>query len=552
MFRRIVIGSLLFGLTACLSQFAFSQDNPPLNKGYLDAFSNPPKPPQPDAEKEPVMREPASITADTQDNESSDAIKELDGITPSYEYFETNAEGNFENYNSELLIGDDGTINCDCKKQQALAKAVAGSHKGVFWKNNFDYLCDPCYDGCYLGDNFKRMCVGNGMTLDVGGSYRLRYHYENNMRRLGLTGNDDEFVLHQTRLYGDLHINDRFRTYIEMIDAVSNGENLLPRGHEENRTDLLNLFADIKLFETCCGDLTGRIGRQELIYGNQRLVSPLPWANSRRTFEGGSLFWKGQAWDVDAFWTHPVTNVTNQFDNPDRSREFMGLYSSYHGCENETYDFYYLRFLETDGAGFDYNTFGARVAGSRGSWLWEHEAAYQFGNVGANTQAAWMYTLGMGHKLDNVCWTPTLWAYFDFATGDANGNGFHHLFPLGHKYLGFMDLFGRRNIEDFNMQLSVKPTEKLKLLAWWHLMHLQNGADVPYNVNMSAYVATPGGSSYLGQELDLLASYNFTPRTNVVLGYSHFFEGDFYRTNPTPAPSTSDADFFYLQFTQEF
>lgn len=75
---------------------------------------------------------------------------------------------------------------------------------------------------------------------------------------------------------------------------------------------------------------------------------------------------------------------------------------------------------------------------------------------------------------------------------------------------------------------------------------------MPYNVNMTPFVATAGGSNDLGQELDLIAAYKLTPRSNVLLGYSHFFAGDFYSTNPTPAPFSGDADFYYVQFTQNF
>ncbi len=444
------------------------------------------------------------------------------------------------------------------EKRKALAKAVAGSHKGVFWNNNFDHVCDPCYDECHLGDALKRRCLGpvgcnGGMVLDIGGSYRLRFHDESNMRGLGLTGNDDDFLLHQTRLYGNLEISSRVRIYAEMIDAVSNYESRSPRPIEEDRADLLNLFGDFLLLDGPRIDTSFRIGRQELIYGNQRLVSPLGWANTRRTFQGGKLDFKGKKWDVQTFWTNPMPTTTLRFNSPDQSREFSGVYAAGKPAENQTVDLFYLRFIETDGAGFQYNTFGGRYQGKHDAWLWEGFVAGQFGEVAAASQGAWAYTLGLGRNLDPLPWSPTLWAYFDFATGAANGNGFHHLFPLAHKYLGFMDLFGRRNIEDVNFLLTAKPTAKLKLLLWWHIFHLQNGNDVPYNVNMTPFAgATPGGSSSLGQELDLLASYNLTPYTNVVFGYSHFFTGDWYRTNPTPPPSTGDADFFYVQFTQNF
>jgi hypothetical protein len=121
-------------------------------------------------------------------------------------------------------------------------------------------------------------------------------------------------------------------------------------------------------------------------------------------------------------------------------------------------------------------------------------------------------------------------------------------------YMGFMDLFGRRNIEDLNFQLTLEPHERLKLLCWWHIFHLQNRADVPYNVAMGPQegVAAAGGSASLGQELDLLATIKINPRADLVLGYSHFFTGEFYRTNGSAGLYGGDADFVYCQMHLNF
>jgi hypothetical protein len=69
---------------------------------------------------------------------------------------------------------------------------------------------------------------------------------------------------------------------------------------------------------------------------------------------------------------------------------------------------------------------------------------------------------------------------------------------------------------------------------------------------MRPSVPTPGGSQYLGQELDLTAAWAISPRTHLLLGYSHFFAGDFYTTNPWPPPFAGDADFFYTQLSVRF
>ena len=79
-----------------------------------------------------------------------------------------------------------------------------------------------------------------------------------------------------------------------------------------------------------------------------------------------------------------------------------------------------------------------------------------------------------------------MWIYYDWASGaDVPGNGYHHLFPLAHKYLGFMDLFGRRNIQDVNLRLTLQPRENVKVLLWYHVLQLASGNDVPYSVAMT-------------------------------------------------------------------
>lgn len=443
------------------------------------------------------------------------------------------------------------------EKQDALTKKVAGAHKPLFFDNDFSYLCDRDYNGLALGDALKKRCLPGGGSFDIGGEYRMRAHFEQNIRGLGLTGTDDQFLLHRTRLYGDFRISPDVRFFAEMLDAESNFENFGPRSIEVNRVDMQNLFVDARLLAGSNGTLTARVGRQELLFGNQRLVSPLDWANTRRTFEGANLIWKQNEVTLNTFWTQPVQVEPGGFDSPDREQEFMGLYSSFTGKDKQTIDAYLLRYLNRRGANdFAFNTTGLRWQGSQGDILWDTEAAVQFGdNTDGSSHGAGMFTLGLGRKFSSAAWNPVVWAYYDYASGDGvrgGGNGFHHNFPLAHKYNGFMDLFGRRNLEDVNFQLSLQPNERVKLLLWYHYFFLATQSDTPYSVIMTPF--NPGnapGSSDLGHEVDLLGSFTISSRSNLVLGYSHFFSGDYYSTT-SGVPYDGDASFFYSQWTVSF
>ncbi|QDU97213.1 alginate export family protein [Lignipirellula cremea] len=433
----------------------------------------------------------------------------------------------------------------------------ANSHKGLFYDNDFSYLENPAYNGDCLGDHWKRLVVGPHCSkLDIGGQFRLRYHHERGMgQQVGATrfqGTDNDFLLERLRLYANYEANDYFRFYAEGIFAdVTKDAAYVPRPIDQNHGDLLNAFVDVKLTDT----LTGRVGRQELLYGNQRLVSPLDWANTRRTFEGAKLMYREDDWAIDGFFTHFVPVLPNDFDQADYEQPFYGMYASWAGIENNTIDFYYLGYDNQHAAtatpaasDFSLHTFGARLNGSRGDWLYEAEGGFQLGRqsgLGVD-QSAQFATVGLGRRISDHPWKPTLWCYYDYASGDTPGgdwNRYNQLFPLAHKYLGFIDAVQRSNIESPNILLTMNPHPKVNVLFWYyHFMSNQASDIVPANGGTSAQSRF---SSDLGDELDIIVQYNLNARANMLFGYSHFWAG-----NKIQAPE--DADFFYTQLQIDF
>ena len=189
------------------------------------------------------------------------------------------------------------------------------------------------------------------------------------------------------------------------------------------------------------------------------------------------------------------------------------------------------------------------------------EGAYQFGtNSNGTNHSAGFSTTGIGRKLENRPFTPTVWLYYDYASGEddfanvARGdNGYDHLFPLAHKYNGFMDLFGRRNLHDLNV-LTITPLRKnLSFLLWYHYFSLVEQT-TPYSIVLTPYnTTTQATDSELGHEVDMILNWTVNPRTNMLFGYSVFSGGDYY-DNPDigPAGEANDADFFYIQYQRRF
>lgn len=427
-----------------------------------------------------------------------------------------------------------------------------------FFDANYNYIDDPKNTQLDWLDCLKRIHPNDCWLLSFGGEFRARYDNEVDSR---LTGRNNVYELYRTRLYGDLWYRDNFRIYIEYIDAFTANQDLAPLAIDINRSDLLNAFADVKVWEYKEKPVYVRVGRQELCYGSQRLISPLDWANTRRTFEGVKGFWHGEKLDLDAFWTRPVQVFPGRYDAGDVNRQFAGLWTTYRPKKGQAIDMYYLYFdqpfqlqarLPVNGrGGQNVNTVGARYAGDYDqALLWDFEGMWQFGEIINNSISAGAATAGLGYHCKDVCLNPTFWAYIDHADGDQSGGRggtFNQLFPFGHFYFGFIDVVGRQNINDFNLHAIVYPAKWIQALAQVHFFYLDSGRDALYNAGGAAIRRSPRGNAgvHVGNEIDFLVNFHLSPHQDVLLSYSTLYAGEFIRKTG----SALSPDYFYLQYS---
>ncbi|WP_432799525.1 alginate export family protein [Poriferisphaera sp. WC338] len=397
--------------------------------------------------------------------------------------------------------------------------------------------------------------------LSIGGQLRTRVESWDNF---GFNkNNDDTFVLSRILLHGDLHLGENVRVFVEGIGAFSNDRELpgLNRGLDVNQGSLQQAFVDVILPLENIGKLTLRTGRQHLLFGSQRLVSPLPWANTQRKWDGFSANLKTDSADLTAFYTHFVPVKKYQFDQ-EESIKFWGLFAKgaieNTGAKWNAYYFGYDRpsatFNGTTGAE-ERHTLGARLFGNLGdSGIdYDFEGAYQFGRVGAGDVRAYMLAAEVGYKFDVKTYTPRVAMGLDIASGDDSAGGdvqtFNQLFPLGHKYLGFIDIIGRQNIIDFHQSIGVPITKKLKVSAAHHYFWRADENDGLYNAGGGLVRAGGAGTSKkVGSEIDLTVKYAIDRHATIQAGYSHFFAGQFIEDTGT----SDDIDFAYLQFVYNF
>jgi hypothetical protein len=412
--------------------------------------------------------------------------------------------------------------------------------------------------------------------LSFGGSARYRYELFNN-NNFG-AGPQDDTGYHLTRLlaHADLHLGPMLRGFVQLKSSMEDGRVGGPRPIDADEFDVQQAFVDLKLPLPAGRDnpsVTLRGGRQDLLFGAQRLVGPLDWSNTRRTFEGGrGILQLSRADTLDLFWVRPVIFEKEEPNVGDEKTSFAGVYNTLSlpalfgadaGVKLEAYGFILNRsdasFAAEGTADEDRYTVGARLSGAPKPFDFDLEAAYQFGKFGGGDISAWMVATEVGYALADAPLAPRLFLGFDAASGDHDpGDGdlgtFNQLFPTVHAFFGYIDVIGRQNIVDLHPGLEVqflkdaRYAKKLSLRAEHHLFWRESTSDAVYNAPGAVLRAGGGsGESYIGAETDLLLNWQIDRHWSAYVGYSHFFPGDFIRaTGPA-----GDIDFVYaaLQFT---
>ena len=438
----------------------------------------------------------------------------------------------------------------------------------------------PQYEDWSVLDNFEESDRDDWadplkrIALDADGDWRLSIGGRVRFRVEGTNGfgfdaaaparTDDIFYLGVAFLHFDLNYRADTRLFLQGKSAdVWDRE--LPGGSrpiDEDPLDLQQAFLQHRFDAGADGSLTIRLGRQMLAYGHQRLISPLPWANVYRTWDGALASWKTDEWRTDLFATQFVPIDQNNF-NDTGDDELIGAYATRMrdlGSRDEEIDLYVLSH-QRDEAAFNGTTGSDRrlTVGFRHNRpatpeTLDHdfEFAYQFGELSTGDVSAWTLGTELGYQLESGPIT-RLRGGVEIGSGDRNPGGnvqtFDPPYTLGHAYFGIVDAIGRQNSIDlfFGPQFELGRGNKAFITV--HQFWKTEIEDAIYNVAGVAYPGTAGNTSRnVGQEIDLVVRRKVNRHWNLECGYGHFFTASAFED----AGFDMDQDFIYAMATLSF
>ncbi len=450
----------------------------------------------------------------------------------------------------------------------------------------------------YTGQNADFRLNGPGATVDNNNSYlMLRL-----MPRVGYTAKWYAFTVEgrSSSSAGDERGNQRVAA-----DVNKPGRALAENDRDMNLHQAFVFVGNHKEFPVSL-----KIGRQELVYGDQRTLGHFRWNNNARTFDALKFRWQNSLCGVDAFTGGLVYNDNHNFNKSHIKQDhFSGLYFNFPAipslsANNLVEAFIYSRNVTVGSAKVnvdpnnnpyagvaapfrnpakqDLYTAGLRLKSkplAYGAWDYGVELMHQFGNR-ANTgpvalsaavaaaarlhQDAYAAILAGGYTFTESAWQHRIGLTYSYASGDKSATDqtsqtFQNLFATTHLFYGYMDLNSLQNLHDYRLTYSFKPKPNLSINLDYHLHRLARTTDSWYNVagvaraggaaNLgTGYAISPNFSKALGQEIDLIVGWHVIPSTQIEVGVSRYFRGSYIKQSLTTLGS-KDANYVYVQVT---
>lgn len=296
--------------------------------------------------------------------------------------------------------------------------------------------------------------------------------------------------------------------------------------------------------------LWAKLGRQNLGFASQRLVSSSSWSNKNRSWDGLSVGTKFSRMSAAMFAASVVEIESGSVDYGDWDETLWGAQVQAEITSEIHIDVYIYGLYKNawvnedspirgeDGAIGDENrvTPGIRIYGKHDSpkLAWEVEAAFQVGHKASDSIHAFAIAA-------NIDWTmplanaPKIGLDFNYASGDPDPDDslaqtFVPLYGTTHSPFGIADLFRWQNMFEVAPWFSAALHPKLTLRLEQHTYWLAETADAW--VNSSGKVLRQGkasASNYAGQEWSIIAVWRPLDSITVEGGFSKFIPGKFMR-----------------------
>lgn len=391
--------------------------------------------------------------------------------------------------------------------------------------------------------------------LSIGAQLRTRAEFRDGQGAPLLDGSPSAFFISQrTRLSaGFSGYRFKIKAVLQDVRVWGQDASTINRTTIQDNNGLMlhEAWAEILLTDTTLKNksLNLKIGRQELVYDDSRLLGNLDWLQQARRHDAAVIKYETEQWKLHAGFAYNQNkeNATGTLYNPTPPGNYPANTNGGNMYKSLAYLYAskqihtgYLSFLLLTDAFTKYHMASGVKIWDTGAWHRVTTGLY-FTNkykIADVTGSAYFQggTSASGQDLNAYLFSVNAYFHltktfdagpgFDYTTGGTSGTtnkAFDPLYGTPHKFWGGMDYFyaasafGNRGLQDYYIKLKYLSRKDLTLNAEVHQFY--SASDVPPSGSISY-------SRNFGTELDLIASYSLTKIIGIEGGYSYYRSTD--------------------------
>ena len=295
-------------------------------------------------------------------------------------------------------------------------------------------------------------------------------------------------------------------------------------------------------------------GRQELKYGDERLVGISDWTNNSRTWDG-FLGRVGDKNRLDLFATSVVAVHPTSLDTHGAGLTFFGAVGTIGTWvpHSMIQPFVYVKALprvESRQGTFGTETevtSGTEAAGQYPTGFdFDGLIAVQRGSYSNDSIDSSAGYIKAGYTAQTLFLKPRFLGEYDYASGNTPQNlnkinTFDQQYPSNHNAFGLTDLFGFQNIKQERVNLDLTPAKHVTLLIQQEWLQVASKFDNIYSGSAGTVVTAPTTglqSGDIGREFDASGKWVIHDYLVMNVGVGHFSPGTVMRENAHGAPLT--------------
>lgn len=368
-----------------------------------------------------------------------------------------------------------------------------GGPRFMPWWNDYSYLKDEENRKGTWQERFNYIPIGKNPDhyLTVGGEIRYYGQYWEHVT-LGVSDKDrNDSVEQRIRVYGDLHLGNNFRAFLELSDNWEfNAEFPTPANY--SALDIQQFFIDYKLELSDDVSVTFRPGRFNMPLGSGILMGTRDGTNIWYTYEGLRTFLDiNKSTQLELFDVKPTQYKRGSFeDEADDSRRLSGAYLTQKLPNKDKLDVYYYKMKHEKNISYpdllgtqDRNSLGLRYYGKAEKIDYDLEGVYQFGEMAHADISAYSLMSNFGYTLDSSIKTRLGLRSIIFSgddnTQDNKLGTFEAPFPRTALFT-YSGLLGLMNIVQIEPSLTMTFNPKLNFKASYGFFNKAEAEDAIY------------------------------------------------------------------------